>query len=51
MAYDLNQGFIDQYSNYWTRKEALIIATNANQIGRHRPKTWAEDELFSEDLY
>ncbi|ARB06048.1 hypothetical protein fHeYen901_275 [Yersinia phage fHe-Yen9-01] len=51
MAYDLNQGFIDQYSNYWTRKEALIIATNANQIGRHRPKTWPEDELFSEDLY
>lgn len=51
MAYGENQGFIDQYSNYWTRREALIIATAANQINVRRRKSFPEDELFSEDLY
>lgn len=46
-----NQGFVDQYSNYWTRKQALIIATSAGQIGVVREKVWPSDELFSEDLY
>ncbi|BBC78328.1 Hypothetical protein KNT65_gp165 [Escherichia phage EcS1] len=44
-----NQGFIDQYSNYWTREEAMVIATHAGQvkIDRCGPETM----LFSEDLY
>lgn len=48
-AYDDDQGFIDQYSNYWTRKEAMIIATYANQVRIERGGR--EDELYSEDLY
>ena len=48
---DDDQGFIDQFSNYWTRKEALIIATNAGQINTVREKSFPEDRLFSEDLY
>lgn len=43
-----NQGFVDQYANYWTRKEAFIIAYHADQIQiKHGPA----DLLFSEDLY
>lgn len=44
-----NQGFVDQYSNYWTREEAMIIATHAGQVRVNRggPETM----LFSEDLY
>ena len=44
-----NQGFIDQYSNYWTREEAMIIATYANQVRIERGGS--EKELYSEDLY
>lgn len=44
-----DQGFIDQYSNYWTRKEAMIIATYANQVRIERGGR--ADELYSEDLY
>ena len=44
-----DQGFIDQYSNYWTRKEAMIIATHANQVRINRGGR--VDELYSEDLY
>lgn len=51
LAYDDNQGFVDQYSNYWTRPEALQIATAAGQIGLRREKTWPDHLLFSEDLY
>lgn len=50
-AYDENQGFVDQYSNYWTREEALIIATHAQQINTVKKKTAPFDVLFSEDLY
>lgn len=44
-----NQGFIDQYNNWWSREDAYIIAEAANQIdhdrnGHHR-------DLFSEGLY
>ena len=46
-----DQGFIDQFANYWTREEALVIATRASQINTVRQKTWPEDKLFSEDLY
>lgn len=50
-AYDENQGFVDQYSNYWTREEALIIATHAQQINTVKKKTAHFHILFSEDLY
>lgn len=46
-----NQGFVDQWGNYFTRKEALIIATHAGQINTRREKTAPLDTLFSEDLY
>lgn len=44
-----DQGFIDQYSNYWTREEAMIIATYAGQVCIERGGS--EKELYSEDLY
>lgn len=50
-VYGDNQGFLDQWGNYFTRKEALIIATYAGQIGTRREKTFPADTLFSEDLY
>lgn len=43
------QGFVDQYGNYLTREEAMVIAQKRGQVtigGTHDPKT-----LFSEDLY
>lgn len=46
---DDDQGFIDQYSNYWTREEAMVIATYANQVRIERGGS--EKELYSEDLY
>lgn len=46
-----NQGFVDQWGNYFTREEALIIATHAGQINTVREKRAPYDELFSEDLY
>lgn len=50
-VYGDNQGFVDQWGNYFTRKEALIIATHSGQINRWNEKTFPKDELFSEDLY
>ncbi|AHY25241.1 hypothetical protein AVV36_gp169 [Pectobacterium bacteriophage PM2] len=50
MARGDNQGFIDQYSNYWTREEALYIATENGQL-EGRKKSGSADELYSEDLY
>ncbi|UZZ64428.1 anti-restriction nuclease [Septuagintavirus sv54] len=44
-----DQGFIDQYSNYWTREEAMVIATYAGQVRIERGGS--EKELYSEDLY
>lgn len=46
-----NQGFVDQWGEYFTRKEALIIATHAGQINTRRKKGAPLDTLFSEDLY
>lgn len=46
-----NQGFVDQWGTYFTRKEALIIATHAGQINTRREKGGPLDTLFSEDLY
>jgi len=50
-VYDVNQGFIDQWGDYHTRKDALVIATYAGQINTVRQKGAPYDELFSEDLY
>lgn len=47
----LEQGFIDQFGQFYDRESALKIATAANQINVHRPKTQPENLLFSEDLY
>lgn len=46
-----NQGFIDQWGEYWNREDALIIATHAGQINTVRKKGAPFDTLFSEDLY
>lgn len=43
------QGFIDQYGNFYTREEAWIIAKKNNQIV-HRVGG-DEGKLFSENLY
>jgi len=46
---DRNQGFLDNFGNYLSRKEAYIVAVEAGQIkdgDGHRP-----GKLHSEDLY
>ena len=50
-VYGDDQGFLDQWGNYLTRKEALIVATHAGQINTRRVKSGPADTLFSEDLY
>lgn len=50
-AHGDDQGFIDQWGDYHTREEALIIATHAGQINTVRKKGGPGYELFSEDLY
>lgn len=46
-----DQGFIDQWGEYLTRAEALVVATHAGQINTVRQKGSPYDKLFSEDLY
>lgn len=46
-----DQGFIDQWGNYFTREEAVIIAEHSGQLNRWRKKGGPTNELFSEDLY
>lgn len=48
-AHGDDQGFIDQFDDYHTREEALLIARWANQLPYE--KCSPTDELFSEDLY
>lgn len=45
------QGFVDQFGVFMDRSHALHVADNASQLNIARPKTWPENELFSEDLY
>lgn len=45
-----NQGFIDQFDDYHTREEALVIAKHAGQL-EGKQKCSPSHELFSEDLY
>lgn len=51
MAYGNDQGFIDQFDNYWTREEAFIIATHSGQINATRDCVIINGELYSENLY
>ena len=44
-----NQGFIDQYGNWWSREDAFVIAKAANQINFAR--NGSNVELYSEGLY
>lgn len=44
-----DQGFIDQYYNWWSREDAYIIAEAANQINHER--NGHHRDLFSEGLY
>lgn len=43
------QGFIDQFGKFYTRKEAYVIAEKENQI--IRSIGYETDELYSEHLY
>ena len=43
------QGFIDQFGNFLTRKEAMVIAKENGQIRRDGERVRLE--LFSENLY
>ena len=43
------QGFVDNFGKFLTRKEALVVAVAANQIVRRCGSD--DDELFSENLY
>lgn len=43
------QGFVDQYGEFFNRKEAWKIATESNQIIRRCPGD--DKELFSENIY
>lgn len=45
------QGFIDQYSQYRTRKEAFVIAKAAGQLIHSRMPDQHYTELYSEFIY
>ena len=45
---DVEQGFIDQFGNFYNRQEAWIIAEKHKQI---KPDYSIKGTLFSEDLY
>lgn len=47
-----DQGFVNQYNDFLTREEAVIIAEKQGQFdgGGGKP-TKPSDQLFSEDLY
>lgn len=46
---NITQGFVDQWGNFLTRKEAMVVAIRQNQI--IRPEGSHSDELYSECLY
>lgn len=46
---DCEQGFIDQYGNFYTREEAYVVAKENGQIVRRVGGD--NGELFSENLY
>lgn len=44
------QGFIDQYGNFYNRKEAMEVVKESGQ-SFDKERNVKEDELFSEGLY
>lgn len=44
-----NQGFVDQYGIYLTRREAFVVAESANQINNY--DACPDYTLYSEGLY
>lgn len=46
-----NQGFIDQWGNYFNREDAYVIAYHSGQIDTVRKKGETSKDLYSEDLY
>ena len=44
------QGFVDQFGNFLTRKEAMVVAKRQGQI-KYSCDSGCSDELFSENLY
>jgi len=49
IKFSRDQGFVDQFGNFLTRQEALVIANHNNQI--HRRVGGDEHRLYSENLY
>ena len=48
LEHEKDQGFVDQWGTYMTRREAKLVAIAQGQlIARHGDS----DELFSEDIY
>lgn len=47
--YDAEQGFVDQFGNFLTRKEAWVVAVRQNQIIRDH--NLCVGTLYSEHLY
>lgn len=48
---EIEQGFIDQFGNFHTRKEALEIVLGDPVFRNHMRNPNAVYELYSEDLY
>jgi hypothetical protein len=54
LSRELEQGFIDQFNNFYTREQAWIIAETNGQIVRRvggDTKLDGSGKLFSENLY
>lgn len=51
VAYIWEQGFINQFGEFLDRKDAMIVATAANQVNKHDDRCPVGTELYSENLY
>ena len=49
--HDVEQGFVDQFGEFLTRKEAFKVAKLAGQLDKSTRKFDLGEELYSEDLY
>lgn len=45
------QGFVDQWGNFYTREQALEIAKSNGQYNRYDSRCTHKTQLFSENLY
>jgi len=48
---DYEQGFIDQWGKFYTRKEAMVVTKENGQPLLRNDEWSGHDELFSENLY